>query len=158
MEVPRLGIESELQLLAYSTATAMQDQSHNFELHHGPQQCCICNPLSEARDLPCILMDPNWISYCWAMMRTPIVWIFILLICCLLCPLLFRSVLVWCPLLILLFLLVFLVLNTKKKKKMSLLGLMSKDFPLRFARISSLMACLGDFTLAFFHNLMDQFP
>ena len=25
MEVPRLGIESELQLLAYTTATAMQD-------------------------------------------------------------------------------------------------------------------------------------
>ena len=28
MEVPRLGVESELQLLAYTTATATQDPSH----------------------------------------------------------------------------------------------------------------------------------
>ena len=28
MEVPRLGVKSELQLLAYVTATAMWDQSH----------------------------------------------------------------------------------------------------------------------------------
>ena len=27
MEVPRLGVESEVQLLAYTTATAMQDPS-----------------------------------------------------------------------------------------------------------------------------------
>ena len=28
MEVPRLGVKSELQLLAYTTATAKQDSSH----------------------------------------------------------------------------------------------------------------------------------
>ena len=28
MEVPRLGVEAELQLLAYATATATQDSTH----------------------------------------------------------------------------------------------------------------------------------
>ena len=28
MEVPRLGIESELQVLAYTTVTATQDEPH----------------------------------------------------------------------------------------------------------------------------------
>ena len=32
MEVPRLGVESELQLLVY--ATAIPDQSHVCDLHH----------------------------------------------------------------------------------------------------------------------------
>ena len=44
MEVSRLGVESELWLLAYVTATATPD------LHHSSQQCRILNPLSEARD------------------------------------------------------------------------------------------------------------
>ena len=34
MEVPRPGIELELHLLAYTTATAMKDPSHVFDLHH----------------------------------------------------------------------------------------------------------------------------
>ena len=34
MEVPRLEVELGLQLLAYTTATAMQDLSHVFDLHH----------------------------------------------------------------------------------------------------------------------------
>ena len=34
MEVPRLGVESELQLPAYATATAMTDPSHICDLHH----------------------------------------------------------------------------------------------------------------------------
>ena len=33
MEVPRLGIKSELQLLAYTTATAMPDPSRVCKLH-----------------------------------------------------------------------------------------------------------------------------
>ena len=33
MDVPRLGVESELQLLAYATVTAMQDLSHICNLH-----------------------------------------------------------------------------------------------------------------------------
>ena len=34
MQVPRLGAESELQLLAYTTTTAMRDLSHACNLHH----------------------------------------------------------------------------------------------------------------------------
>jgi len=50
MEVPRLGIELELQLLAYTTATAMQDPSCVCDLHCGSWQCQILTQLSEARD------------------------------------------------------------------------------------------------------------
>ena len=48
VEVPRLGVQSEPQLPAYTTATAMQDPSHVCNLHHSSQQCWILNPLSEA--------------------------------------------------------------------------------------------------------------
>ena len=34
MEVSRLGVNLELKLPAYTTATAMQDLSHVFSLHH----------------------------------------------------------------------------------------------------------------------------
>ena len=61
MEVPRPEIELELQLLAYATATAMQDPSCVCDLYHSLQKCQILNPLSEARDQTCILMDTNWI-------------------------------------------------------------------------------------------------
>ena len=44
MEVPRLGVESELQLLAFATATATQDPSCICSLHHISQQCQILNP------------------------------------------------------------------------------------------------------------------
>jgi len=50
MEVPRLGVESEPQLPAYTTATATQDVSRVFDLHHSSGQRRILNPLSEARD------------------------------------------------------------------------------------------------------------
>ena len=50
MEVPRLGVELELQLLAYTTASATQDLSHICDLHLSLQQHQILNPLSEARD------------------------------------------------------------------------------------------------------------
>ena len=42
MEVPRLGVELELQLLAYTAATAVQDLSRICDLHH-------------------ILMESSWI-------------------------------------------------------------------------------------------------
>ena len=50
MEVPRLGVELELQLLAYITATATPDLSHVYELHNSSQQHQILNPLNQARD------------------------------------------------------------------------------------------------------------
>ena len=63
MEVPSLGVKLELQLLAYTTATAMQDLSHVFDLHHRLRQCWILNPLSRARDQTRILMDSIWICF-----------------------------------------------------------------------------------------------
>ena len=47
MQVPRLGVKSELQLPAYTTATATPDPSSVCDLHHSSQQCQILNPLSE---------------------------------------------------------------------------------------------------------------
>ena len=49
MEVPGLGVESELQLPAYTTVTAMPDPSCVCNLHHNSWQHQILNPLSEVR-------------------------------------------------------------------------------------------------------------
>ena len=51
MEVPRLGVELELQLPAYAIATAAGDLSHVCDLHHSSWQCRILTPLHKARDL-----------------------------------------------------------------------------------------------------------
>ena len=61
MEVPSLGVKSELQLLACTTAPAMQDPSRVCYLHHSSQQHWIFNPLMEARDQTRILMDASGI-------------------------------------------------------------------------------------------------
>ena len=60
-EAPRLGVESELQLLAHTTATAMQDPRSSCDLHHSSWQCQIPSPLSEARDPTLLLMDAGQI-------------------------------------------------------------------------------------------------
>ena len=49
MEVPRLGGELELQLPAYTTATAKWDLSHICDPHHSSWHQQILNPLSEDR-------------------------------------------------------------------------------------------------------------
>ena len=59
MEVPELGVQSELWLPAYTTATAMLDLSHVCDLYHSLWQHQILNPLSKARDSTCIFMDPS---------------------------------------------------------------------------------------------------
>ena len=64
MDVSRLVVESELQLLAYATATAMQDPSHVYDLQHSSRQCWILNQLSEARVGTHILMDTSWTYFC----------------------------------------------------------------------------------------------
>ena len=51
MEVPGIGDESELQLLAYTTATAAPDLSRICDSNQ------ILNPLSEARDPTCSLTE-----------------------------------------------------------------------------------------------------
>ena len=71
MEVPRLVIKSELQLLAYPTATATRDLSHICNLHHSSRQCWILNPLSRSRHQTCVLMDTSWVPHCWVTIRTP---------------------------------------------------------------------------------------
>ena len=71
MEIPRLGVELELQPLAYTTATAMWDPSCICDLHHSSQQCQILNPLSETRDQTYNLMVTSQIHYHCATMGTP---------------------------------------------------------------------------------------
>ena len=63
MEVPRLGVELELQLPAYTTATAMLDPSHVCNLHHSSRQHQIFTLLSGARDRTHVLMDASWVRY-----------------------------------------------------------------------------------------------
>ena len=62
---PRPGVELELQLLPYTTATATQDPDCSS------QQCWISDPLSKARDRTRILMDTNWICFPWTSTGTP---------------------------------------------------------------------------------------
>ena len=70
MEVPRLGVELELQLPAYTTATAMPDPpdpSHVCDLPPRSWQYWILNPLSEeARDRTCNPVVSSWIHFCCA--------------------------------------------------------------------------------------------
>ena len=71
MEVPRLGVLSELLPLAYTTATARQDRSHACDLHHSLGQRRILNPVSEARNRTRNLMVPSRIHFSCTMMGTP---------------------------------------------------------------------------------------
>ena len=71
MEVPRLGVESELQLLACTTATATPDPSCVCD--YRSREHWILNPLSEARDQTCILMDASQVPHHRAAMETPII-------------------------------------------------------------------------------------
>ena len=63
MEVPRLGVESELQLPAYATATATPGLSLLCSLHHSSWQRQVLNPLSEAWDQTLILMGTTQARY-----------------------------------------------------------------------------------------------
>ena len=72
MEVPRLGVISELWLLAYAIATAMPDLSCVCNLHHSSWQYQILNPLRDARDQTWVFMDASQVCYPWAKTGTRI--------------------------------------------------------------------------------------
>ena len=71
MEVPKLGVELELQRPASARATATPDLSCIRHLHHSSWQGRILNPLSGARNQTLILMDTSQVRYCWATTGTP---------------------------------------------------------------------------------------
>ena len=76
MEVPRLGVELELQSLVYTTATATWDPSCICNLCHSLWQCGILNPLSKARDWTCIFMDASWVLNLLSHTGTPFHFLF----------------------------------------------------------------------------------
>ena len=63
LEIPRLGVKSELQLLACATATATPDLSCICDLHHSSWQHQILSTLTEARDQTLILMDTSQVCF-----------------------------------------------------------------------------------------------
>ena len=71
MAVSGLGVESELQLPAYTTVTAKPDLSRVFDQHHCSWQRWILNLLSKARDWTCILMDSSQFCWSWTTLGTP---------------------------------------------------------------------------------------
>ena len=76
MEIPRLGVESELQLLAYATATARVGSEPS--LPPTPQLTALLDPypLREASDQTHILMDSSQIHFHCAMKGTPLILFF----------------------------------------------------------------------------------
>ena len=72
-EFPRLGVELELQLPAYTTATAMPNPCHVCNLHHSSGQRQILNSLSQARDQIHNLMVISQIRFPCATTATPYV-------------------------------------------------------------------------------------
>ena len=71
LEVPRPRVRLDLQVLAYTTAIAIQGPSHVWDLHRSSWQHQISDPLSEVRDQTRILMDPSQICFCCTTMGTP---------------------------------------------------------------------------------------
>ena len=71
LEVPRLGVQLELQLPAYATGTAMQDLRCVCDLHHSSWQHQSLNLPSEARDRTHNHMVPSQIRFCCTTMGTP---------------------------------------------------------------------------------------
>ena len=64
MEIPSLGVKSELQLPAYATATSTPDLSRICDLHHSSWQCWILNHWVR----PGMELTPSWflVSFVYA--------------------------------------------------------------------------------------------
>ena len=61
MEVPRLGVESKLQLSAYDTGIPAESATYTTAHRAMPDQ--ILNPQIQAKDQTHILMDTSWIHF-----------------------------------------------------------------------------------------------
>ena len=61
MKVPGLWVKSELQLPAYTTATATRNPSRICDPHHSSWQHRVLNPRSEARDRTRVRVVPRQI-------------------------------------------------------------------------------------------------
>ena len=57
MEIPGIGVKSELQLPAFNTATPMPEMSYIHDLRCSLQQCQILSLPSDARDGAHILKE-----------------------------------------------------------------------------------------------------
>ena len=57
-----------------------------FNLHQSSRQCRILNPLMEARDWTCVLVDPSQIRFHWAMRELQFIHFFEWMHCCCLKP------------------------------------------------------------------------
>ena len=62
-EGPRLGVESELQLPADTTAAATRYPSRACDRHHSSPRRRIPHPQSKARHRTQVLMDPSQVHY-----------------------------------------------------------------------------------------------
>ena len=71
MEVPRLEVQSELPLPAYTTATVTPDPSRICNLHHSSRQHQIPQPTERGWGRTHVLMAPSRIHFCCATMGTP---------------------------------------------------------------------------------------
>ena len=71
MEVPRLGVKSELQVQAYTATTVIQDLRRIRGLYQSSKQCQILNSLGKTRYGTSKHMDIRRICHHWAMMGTP---------------------------------------------------------------------------------------
>ena len=74
MEVPRLGIKSELQLLATATATATPDLSESATYTTAHSNARSFDPLSKARDGTQILIDSSRVCFHCTTAGTPKIW------------------------------------------------------------------------------------
>ena len=81
VEILMLGVKLELQPSADAAAMAAQDLSCICDLHHSSRQCQILNPLSEARDRTCILMDTSQV-HCRCATAGPPLLVFEVKWCC----------------------------------------------------------------------------
>ena len=73
MEVPRLRVKPELQLLAYTTDTAMWDQSHIFDLYHSSPQPIewgqASNPRLYGSSSGSFLLSHNSVNSKWSLFK-----------------------------------------------------------------------------------------